>query len=289
MVAWIPPTHHAPLPHANRDVTAAGGVRGRDVPTMPGRWRAGSPDKRARHSAPCRSELVSVVHTWPAGPLVRRRREPTPPPGAVLPASAPLCACPESSPLAPRPACRRLSRHRARLPANFPWPISRQHPTAGYSNTLLIGLRAETPLKWKSPSTSVFDRLALRFADRRHMVVRRATWAARHTAELAARPSATVLFQCWQLAFPARTPSACCCRGLGDYGRFGPERDEHSGALTSPMTTDSVVSACLPSDSARRADHILRLKHPHAAARAADGHRAAANPMISWTSSSPKP
>jgi two-component system chemotaxis response regulator CheB len=256
---------HCPTPIVM--VTAAGGVRGRDVTDAA--LAAGVlavQDKRALASsdALAASELVRVVTSMAAVRLVRRRREPTLPPGTVLPGlravtrRGPEVVAIGASTGGPQ-AIRAIV---SRLPANFPWPILVvQHTTAGYSNTLVDWLRAETPLKVEiARDGQAFDRPGIYVAPtERHMVVR-----ARHLVLLDTppsslhRPSATVLFQSVARAYGAHAIGVLLT-GMGDDGAVGLSEMKQAGALTIAQDELSSVVFGMPAEAIRlgAADHIL--------------------------------
>jgi two-component system chemotaxis response regulator CheB len=248
-------------------VTAAGGVRGRDITDAA--LAAGVlavQDKRALVSsdASAANELVRVVKSMAAVRLVRRRRDPAGQPVSVTPAfRVPARIGPEivaigASTGGPQ-AIRAIV---SRLPADFPLPILIvQHTTVGYSNTLVDWLRAETPLPVEiARDGQAFDRPGIYIAPtERHLVVR-----ARHLALLDTppsslhRPSATVLFQSVARLYGTHAIGVLLT-GMGDDGAAGLWEMKRAGALTIAQDEASSVVFGMPAEAIRlgAADHIL--------------------------------
>ncbi len=251
-------------------VTSAGGARGRDLAEAA--LEAGAlavQDKRSltMSDGTAGDELIRVVKSMAAVRLVRRRREPPAPPG-VTPGSSlsqrerevspPEIVAIGASTGGPQ-AIRAIA---ASLPADYPLPILVvQHTTAGYANTFVDWLRAETPVPVEvAKDGQPLGRRGIYVAPTEHHLVVRG----RHLALLDAppcslhRPSASVLFKSVANAFGPRAIGVLLT-GMGDDGAAGLAEMRQAGAVTVAQDEASCVVYGMPAEAIRlgAADHVL--------------------------------
>ena len=157
---------------------------------------------------------------------------------------------------------RRLHGWIVEMRADYPLPILVvQHTTAGYANTCVDWLRAETPVPVEvAKDGQPLGRRGIYVAPSEcHLVVR-----GRHLALLDAppcslhRPSASVLFKSVAHAFGPRAIGVLLT-GMGDDGATGLAEMRQAGAVTVAQDEGSCVVYGMPAEAIRlgAADHVL--------------------------------
>jgi len=154
----------------------------------------------------------------------------------------------------------------SRLPAEFPVPILVvQHTTAGYANTLVEWLRAETPLPVEvaQAGQTLSEPVIYIAPTERHMVVEGRRLELLDTPPCSLhRPSATVLFRSVARAFGSRAIGVLLT-GMGDDGAAGLLEMRQAGALTVAQDEASSVVFGMPAEAIRLggAEHVLAPEH----------------------------